>query len=57
MKKIKCTSGKNTYMTQPEAQRAADLGMHLRKVQLSTYYCLYCFKFHLTSSKKNKDPF
>lgn len=53
-KEKKCISGKNTYDTENEAQRAADLGMYLRNVQLRPYMCLDCHNFHLTSSSGSK---
>lgn len=53
----KCSSGKNSYETQREAERAADLGMYLSKeknLKLKTYLCLQCYQYHLTSSQKRK---
>jgi len=47
----KCLSGKNSYEDEKSAQYVADLGMYLRKNTplLSTYFCLLCYKWHLTS--------
>ena len=55
MNSEKCISGKNKYESEKDAQKAAELGMHLRKISyLSTYFCLLCHNWHLTSSKRNK---
>jgi hypothetical protein len=57
MNKKKCISGKNSYETERDAERAASLGMHLskeKKLNLTTYMCLYCYQWHLTSSKNKK---
>ncbi len=57
MNKKSCISGKNTYETERDAERAADLGMHLSKeknLKLTVYKCFDCQQWHLTSSKKNK---
>ncbi|NCQ52130.1 hypothetical protein GW796_09610 [archaeon] len=53
---MKCLSGKNSYETEREANKAAELGMFLRKEapKLSSYLCLHCYKYHLTSSKKKQ---
>lgn len=49
----KCMSGKNTYETEKEAQKAADLGVSLRQVEfLKPYFCMICYKYHLTSSNR-----
>lgn len=51
----RCISGKNTYETEKEAQKAADLGVQLRKVNyLKPYFCMICYKYHLTSSDRKK---
>jgi len=57
MEKKKCLSGKNSYETERDAVKAADLGMHLSKeknLKLYAYVCMSCFQWHLTSSKRNK---
>lgn len=56
-KEKKCISGKNTYVSELDAQKAAELGMHLSKeknLKLSTYLCHQCYCYHLTSKKRNK---
>jgi len=51
----KCMSGKNTYETEKEAQKAADLGVSLRQVEfLKPYFCMICYKYHLTSSNRKQ---
>ena len=48
-------SGKNTYETEKEAQKAADLGISLRQVEfLKPYFCMICYKYHLTSSNRKQ---
>ncbi len=57
MEKKKCLSGKNSYETEREALKAADLGMHLSKeknLKLYAYVCMSCFQWHLTSSSRKK---
>ena len=51
----KCISGKNTYETEIEAKKAAELGMFLSKekfLTLHAYRCLDCYQYHLTSSRR-----
>jgi uncharacterized protein CbrC (UPF0167 family) len=50
----KCISLKNSYETEDEAIKAAELGMFLNKkekLKLFYYRCVHCFKYHLTSKK------
>lgn len=54
-KNKKCLSGKNTYDTEKEAQKAADYGTQIRNVPyLKPYFCMACYNYHLTSSDKKK---
>ena len=54
-KKNKCTSGKISYETEKEAQKAADFGMQIRNVNyLKPYFCMICYQYHLTSSDRKK---
>lgn len=56
-RKNKCSSGKISYKTEKEAQKAAEDGVQLRHVNyLKAYFCMICYDYHLTSSdrKKNK---
>jgi hypothetical protein len=53
----KCLTNKNSYENENEAKKAAILGMFLKKginLKLNTYFCMICYNYHLTSSKKKK---
>lgn len=52
----KCSSGKNSYQNEREAEKAAELGMTLRKGTPSLFYyrCTECYEYHLTSRKPKK---
>lgn len=54
-RKNKCVSGKNSYATEKEAQKAADFGMQFRGADyLKPYFCMICYDYHLTSSDRKK---
>lgn len=50
-----CPSGKNTYETEWEAQKAVRDAKVLRNIKLSYYFCMYCFNYHMTSNLKNNN--
>lgn len=49
-----CPSGKNTYETEDDARRAVRDNLVLRDVRLNYYFCMICFKYHMTSKLNNK---
>ena len=54
-RKNKCISGKNSYETEKEAQKAADFGTQVRGVSyLKPYFCMICYEYHLTSSDRKE---
>lgn len=54
-RKNKCLSGKISYSTEKEAQKAAEFGVQFRDVNyLKPYFCMICYEYHLTSSDRKK---
>lgn len=49
-----CPSGKKTYETEDDARRAVRDNLVLRDVRLNYYFCMMCFKYHMTSKLNNK---
>lgn len=49
-----CPSGKNEYETEEDAKIAVRESWLLRDIKLNYYFCLQCFKYHLTSKKYKK---
>ena len=55
----RCISGKNSYETEYDAKKAAELGMFLsneKRLNLNVYRCIDCYQYHLTSSKRKIPP-
>lgn len=51
-REMACPSGKKTYETEDDAQRAVRESWLLRDIHLNYYFCMYCFKYHMTSKLK-----
>lgn len=51
-KTSQCLSGKRTFTTERDAQKAAEIGHLERGIVLYHYFCLQCYNYHLTSSKR-----
>lgn len=49
-----CPSGKNTYETEDDVKREVRASFLFKNVKLSHYFCMQCFKYHLTSRLNKK---